>query len=110
MEVGIPVLLIFESRGYMRSVSLGKASILWLLAVMEEVLNIEVAKEFLKKNRAGSKVFFVQRNANRSGLFWSLANMVEEGGTAPLSFQRGERRMVGLVGCPNCASLQHLFP
>ena len=69
MEVGVPVLRIFESRSYMRSVSLGKASILWLLAVMEEVLNTEVAKEFFKKNRAGSKVFFGQRNANRSGHF-----------------------------------------
>lgn len=61
MKVGIPVLRIFErSRGYMRSISLGKASILWLFSIMEEVLNAEVTKEFLKKNSAGSKVFFVK--------------------------------------------------
>jgi hypothetical protein len=75
---------------------------------MEEVLNAEVAKEFLKKSRAGSKVFFVQRNVNRSDLFWSLANMAEKGSTAPSSFQRGVRGKGGLAGCSNCATSQPL--
>jgi hypothetical protein len=38
----------------MRSISLGEASIIWLLAVMEEVLNTEVAK----KNIAGKFSLF----------------------------------------------------
>jgi hypothetical protein len=102
LKVGISVLRIFErSRGYMCYVSLGKASILRSLPVMEEVLNAEVAKEFLQKSKAGSKVFFVQRSVNRSDLFWSLANMAEEGSTAPSSFQRGVRGKGGLAGCSN---------
>jgi hypothetical protein len=32
----------------MRSVSFGKAFVLWLLAIMVEVLNAEATKEFLK--------------------------------------------------------------
>lgn len=44
MEVGIPVLCIFESsRYYMLPVFLGKASSFWLLAVMEEVIKAELA-------------------------------------------------------------------
>jgi hypothetical protein len=43
MEVGIPVLCIFErSRYYVRSVFLGKALNFWLLAVMEEVIDAEL--------------------------------------------------------------------
>jgi hypothetical protein len=109
-EVGVPVLRIFESRSYMRSVSLGKASILWLLAVMEEVLNTGWPRNFLRKTEQARKFSLVSEMRTEVAVFWSLANMAEEGGMTPLSFQRGEIRMVGLAGCPNCASLQHLFP
>lgn len=63
-----------------------------LLAAMKEVLNAEVSKEFFKNNKVGLKVFFVQRKANKSGLFLSSTNMAKEGNTAPSPFQRVMKR------------------
>lgn len=53
----------------MHSMSLGKAFVLWLLAIVVEVLNAETRKEFLKSSRVGSKAFIVQRHANRNGRY-----------------------------------------
>jgi len=70
MEEGVAILCVFErSRGFMHSVSLGKATVLWLVAIMEELLNAEVSKEFLKSSRMGSKSFIIQRREQRLSLF-----------------------------------------
>jgi hypothetical protein len=57
------------SMGVIDSVSLGKATVLWLVAIMEELLNAEVSKEFLKSSRMGSKSFIIQRREQRLSLF-----------------------------------------
>jgi hypothetical protein len=68
MEEGVSVLRVFErSRGFMRSISMGKVIVQWLLAIMEELLKAEAIKEFLKSSIVGSKAYIVQRSANRFG-------------------------------------------
>lgn len=61
LDEGVHVLRVSErSKGFMHSVSLGKVIVLWLVDFMEELLNVEVTKEFLKSTRVGSKAFIVQ--------------------------------------------------
>jgi hypothetical protein len=43
-----------KSRGILHSMSLGRVSVNWLLATMEDLLLVEALKEFLKSSRVGS--------------------------------------------------------
>lgn len=52
----------------MCSVPLGKAFVLWLVAIVEE-LYAEATKEILNSSREGSKAFIVQRRANKNGCY-----------------------------------------
>lgn len=56
-------------------VSLGKATAHWLVAIVAELLNVEVTKEFLKSSIVGSKAFTTQRCANRFGRSLLMGNM-----------------------------------
>jgi hypothetical protein len=74
MEEGVSVSRGFErSRGIMCSTSMGKVTVLWLLAILEELLKAETSKVFLKFTRVGSKAYIVQRCANRFGHYLFVA-------------------------------------
>jgi hypothetical protein len=51
----------------MRSVSLGRVIVNWLLATMEELLLAEASKAFLESSRVGSKAFITKRFVNKLG-------------------------------------------
>lgn len=58
MEVGVPIFRIFKrTRGFMCSVSMGKET--EMVVVVEELLKVDVAKEFLKSYKVGSKAFII---------------------------------------------------
>jgi hypothetical protein len=69
MEEGVHVLCVFErGRGFMCYVSLGKAFMPWLVAIVEE-LYAKATKEILNSFREGSKAFTVHRCANKNGCY-----------------------------------------
>lgn len=51
----------------MRFVSVGRVSVNWLLATVEDFLLAEASKEFLRSSKVGSKAFIAQRCANKFG-------------------------------------------
>jgi len=64
LEKGISVLRFFErSRGFMRSISIGRVIVHWLLATMERLLEAEESMELLKSYRDGFEAFFLSRVA-----------------------------------------------
>jgi hypothetical protein len=52
-----------------RLVSLGKVSVIWLLATMEALYLAGGSKVFVKSSRVGSKAFIAKRYLNKFGLF-----------------------------------------
>jgi hypothetical protein len=55
----------------MGSISMGKETVKWLSSIMEELLKVDVAKEFLKSYKVGSKAFIIQtRNRSGLGVIW----------------------------------------
>jgi hypothetical protein len=77
-EEGVSVLRFYErSRGFVRLVSLGKVTVIWLLATMEALRLAEGSKAFVKSSRVGSKAFIAKRCLNKFGLFLAV---VEYGG------------------------------
>jgi hypothetical protein len=84
MEDGVFVLCVFKrSRGVMRSISMGKVTVQWLFAVLEELLKAEASKVVLKSSKVGSKAYIVNRCANRFSRFLAIA---EYGGGASWLF------------------------
>jgi hypothetical protein len=68
LEEGVLVLRVFErSRGIVHFVSVGRVSVNWLLATMEDLLLAEVLKEFLRSSKVGLKAFIAQRCPNKFG-------------------------------------------
>lgn len=68
------VLWVYErSRAFVRSVSLGKASVLWLLDIMRALLQAESSKEFVEFLRMGIKAFIAQHGSHRFGCFLAVA-------------------------------------
>lgn len=59
----------------MHIVSLGKVSVIWLLATMEALCLAKGSKEFVKSSRVGSKSLIAKRWLIKFGRFWFSRNM-----------------------------------
>lgn len=77
MEEGVSVSRVFErSRGIMHSISMGNVTVLWLLAILEELLKVEASKVLLKSSRVGSKAHTLSRGVQIDLVaIWPLQNM-----------------------------------
>lgn len=62
--------------------SLGKEIVHWLVAIVAELLNVEVTMEFLKSSIVSFKAFMAQRCVNRFGRYLVDGEYAVVGGVA----------------------------
>lgn len=77
-----------------------------VLSIMEELLKVDVVKQFLKSNRVGSKAFIIKRSGTGLGVIWLWEDMAEVGGVVQLPYLRVGKALAGSVGQWSCVRLQ----
>jgi hypothetical protein len=70
---GVSDLRVYKrSRGLIRSIAMGKATMSRLLDTMKALLHAESSKEFVKSSWVGANAFIAQRGPNRCSRFVSI--------------------------------------
>lgn len=99
------VLRIYErSRGVLCSVFLGKVSVIWLLATMEALSQVEGLKEFVKSSKVGNKAFIALHCSNKHGCFLAVAEYGGGGWKGLVVILKGRGGRVGEVLRLSCKS------
>jgi hypothetical protein len=99
-EEGVSILRVYEkSRGFVRLVSLGKVSVLWLM-VTRALLQVEHSKYFVKSSRVGIKAFIAQCGLNHFGRFLAIAEY--RGDSSLRSSRKVEEVVAGRVSLSSC--------